>query len=250
MKKIKFFSQNGQDRFLNNHIFKKNSNGIFIDIGANDGITFSNTYFFEKKGWSGICIEPIPEVFEKLKKNRKCNCICGVMSEKNIEFSEFLHVTGASEMLSGILDKYDNDHLERIEKDIKNNNEKKEIIKVQNFNFNKIIKFTHIDYLTIDTEGSEFDILKTINFSNFEIKVISIENDYKNNNINDFLKNNNFKYLTTIGSDEIYLNKNFLNLIKNRLTTNLLIYYLKILKKIKLNIKKVIIKKCLTHFFQ
>jgi len=116
MKKLKFFSQNGQDSFLENNLFKKINNGFFVDIGANDGVTFSNTYFFEKKGWDGLCVEPIPSVFEKLNQNRKCKCICGVISEKIDEFSKFLHLTGEYEMLSGVIEKYDDKHLRRIKK--------------------------------------------------------------------------------------------------------------------------------------
>ena len=49
MEKTKFFSQGGQDYFLENNIFRKIKNGVFVDIGANDGKTFSNTYFLKKR---------------------------------------------------------------------------------------------------------------------------------------------------------------------------------------------------------
>ena len=49
-------SQFGQDKFLNENIFKNKRNGVFIDIGAHDGITYSNSYVFEKQlDWTGIC---------------------------------------------------------------------------------------------------------------------------------------------------------------------------------------------------
>ena len=54
-----FYSQCGQDRFLNDNIFKGFKNGTFVDVGAHDGRTFNNTLFFEQlHGWSGINIEP------------------------------------------------------------------------------------------------------------------------------------------------------------------------------------------------
>ncbi|MDR2406522.1 MAG: FkbM family methyltransferase [Bacteroidales bacterium] len=65
---MKRYFQYYQD-FLIDFLFKKKRNGIFLDIGANDGISFSNTYRFEKfRNWTGICIEPHPEIFEKLKR--------------------------------------------------------------------------------------------------------------------------------------------------------------------------------------
>jgi len=69
-----------------------------------------------------------------------------------------------------------------------------------------------------------------------------VENNYKNNDIPDFLKKNNFKYLVTIGADQIYINRKFKNLIRNKLITNSKILFLKSLEKTKLTIKKVINK--------
>jgi hypothetical protein len=58
--KTKYFSQYKQDEFLDKVLFKKKQNGFFIEIGAHDGISFSNSFFFEKnRSWEGICIEPI-----------------------------------------------------------------------------------------------------------------------------------------------------------------------------------------------
>src|SRR5687767_14863567 len=97
-----FFSQFNQDRFLETEVFKGKRGGVFVDIGANDGITLSNTYFFEKyRDWTGICIEPIPAVFEKLRANRKAICVNGCIAPSN-GTAEFLWVSGAAEMLSGL----------------------------------------------------------------------------------------------------------------------------------------------------
>jgi hypothetical protein len=69
MGKNKYYSQIRQDRYID-FFFSKKRNGVFVDIGANDGVTLSNTYFLEKeRHWTGICIEPIPSSFEKLKAN-------------------------------------------------------------------------------------------------------------------------------------------------------------------------------------
>ena len=49
---MEFYSQYGQDKFLFENFFKEKNNGFYLDIGAHDGITLSNTYFFEKLGWA------------------------------------------------------------------------------------------------------------------------------------------------------------------------------------------------------
>jgi len=71
-----YFSQGGQDRFINELVLREQRNGFFIDIGANDGLTFSNTCFFEfQLGWSGVCLEPNPISYRRLCANRTCKCI-------------------------------------------------------------------------------------------------------------------------------------------------------------------------------
>ncbi|MFA5023524.1 MAG: FkbM family methyltransferase [Patescibacteria group bacterium] len=237
--KVTFFSQNGQDKFLEKKIFHNIKNGYFVDIGANDGISYSNTYFFENKGWKGLCVEPIPEIFEKLQKNRICECICGAVSDQQAEYSDFLHITGALEMLSGIINKYEKNHIARIDKEMYKSKEEKKIIQVKNYHFNQIVKNKNIDYLSIDVEGSEFDIIKNIDFSKFEIKVISIENDYGNKNILNLLKNYGFSYLTKIGSDEIYINKKYRYLLKGGLLTCFNLHLRNFFKKIKKIIKQI-----------
>ena len=61
MMNFQYYSQFKQDQFLNEVLFNNKKNGFFIDIGAHDGVTISNTLFFEKQNdWKGICIEPNP----------------------------------------------------------------------------------------------------------------------------------------------------------------------------------------------
>lgn len=70
---IKFTGQFFQDLIAYLYLQKK-TDGFFVDIGANDGISGSNTYALEQMGWKGICIEPQPDVYRILKKYRKCDC--------------------------------------------------------------------------------------------------------------------------------------------------------------------------------
>mmetsp|Transcript_33749 Transcript_33749/g.52544 ORF Transcript_33749/g.52544 Transcript_33749/m.52544 type:complete len:182 (-) Transcript_33749:305-850(-) len=65
-----FFSQNGQDQWIYENILKRSTNGrgVFLEAGAVDGVTNSNTLFFERSlGWNGVCIEPSPESFKELQ---------------------------------------------------------------------------------------------------------------------------------------------------------------------------------------
>ncbi len=176
-----FFSQYEQDLYVYETFFKDKKNGVFIDIGAHDGISLSNTYFFEKfLGWQGICIEPIPEVFAQLQSNRQCLCLQGCIYDKS-ETVQFLRVHGYPEMLSGIIETYNPYHFQRIEREVQYMGGSLEIIEVKCYPLTKLLLdqgLTHIDYLSIDTEGGEMGILQSIDFSQIDIDVIDIENNY------------------------------------------------------------------------
>src|SRR5207244_12639635 len=85
----RYYSQHSQDRFIDNFLLHGKRDGVFVDVGAYDGIALSNTYYFEKElGWSGSFIEPNPVAFERLAQNRNCvslNCGGGVQ-EDSLQF--------------------------------------------------------------------------------------------------------------------------------------------------------------------
>lgn len=68
------FAQNHEDSILA-RFFANQRAGVFVDVGAHDGITYSNTYLFERRGWNGLCIEPNPQTFDLLKSRRRVPCI-------------------------------------------------------------------------------------------------------------------------------------------------------------------------------
>ena len=205
-----YYSQSGQDKYLNEFIFKSKRKGNFVDVGANDGITYSNTYFFEKElGWKGICIEPIPATFEKLEKLRKSiNLNCCISPEEGVK--QFLLIEGYAEMLSGLVANYDIRHLKRIEKEIKDFGGKAKKINLQCRNLNSILieqNFLKINYCSIDTEGGEFEIVKSIDLTKIDIKVFSIENNYEASDLRYYMNLNGYDLIATLEADEIYRKK-------------------------------------------
>lgn len=200
-------SQAGQDTYCNEIFFRNKKKGVFIDIGAHDGISFSNSWYFEKKlKWTGICIECNPVIFEKLKENRRCTCIYGCISdvEGAVKFRQVENNRGF-EMLSGIESKFDPKDIKRLD----NRNAAFTIIDVPSYKLNNILeehRLFYIDFLSLDVEGAEFDILKTIDFDRFHIRVMTIENNYKKPDIRLFLESHGFRYITRVHVDDIYLN--------------------------------------------
>lgn len=208
-RKDNFYSQESQDKYLFENHFKNKTEGIFIDIGAHNGISYSNTKFFEELGWKGICVEPIPEVFDELRANRSCICIQGCVSSHN-GMDKFLRVYGEPEMLSGLASKYDPRHRKRVNYEVKSRTygKKPEVIDVQCYLLNEILEkysIEHVDFLSIDTEGNELEILRSIDFERFDIHIISIENNYKDARIGKLLKYNGYKLVKKLRQDEVYL---------------------------------------------
>lgn len=202
-----YYSQLGQDKYLNENIFKNKKDGVFVDIGAYDGKDGSNSYFFEKHlNWRGICVEPIPALFEKLKQNRTSININACVGEAGTR--EFLWIVGKNEMLSGLLNKYDPRHKALIDSIALPWGDKHEILQVKCIPLMDILKehnITHVDYLSVDTEGGELDILKAIDFDKVDIDVIDVENNYNSEEFKVFLHEKGYIFLTRLHADEIYL---------------------------------------------
>lgn len=206
-KNNKKYSQSGQDAFVINY-FKSKRNGVFLDIGANDGVSLSNTYYLEKElGWTGICFEPIPAIFEKLDKARNCIKInAGIADKKSIE--KFTFVDGPSHMLSGMTKDYDPRHSQRVKHELETLGGKAVEVEVQCLVLNDVLeeyKIFDIDYLSIDTEGNEFKILKTIDFSKFNITTMTIENNYNNIEQTNYIISKGYYLLGRLEADEIFI---------------------------------------------
>lgn len=177
-----FYSQYKQDEYLETTIFKGYKNGFYVDVGAHDGVSLNNTLYFEKNNnWCGINIEPIKGVFDILVMNRpddvNINCaVCNRDGEADFYLNE-----GYTEMLSGIIENYDARHLERLMNENTEKSATTQIVKVNTKKLETIFDehaVSHINYLSIDVEGAEFEVLKSINFDKVFIDVIGFENNY------------------------------------------------------------------------
>jgi FkbM family methyltransferase len=197
------YSQLEQDlnvlKFYNN---KKN--GFFIEIGASNGISLSNTYLLETQyNWKGICVEPIPNQFELLIKNRP-NSICykeAVFNESNKH--QVFDIANNADMLSGISN-YIDCHIDTV------NNNKTQII-VNTISLNDLLEKSNsplfIEYLSLDTEGSEYEILKSFDFKKYTFGLIDVEHNYcepRRTLIRELLTTNGYVYLRENKWDDSY----------------------------------------------
>lgn len=186
-------SQLRQDLFvLSTLLFKEH--GYFVEFGATNGLDLSNTYLLEKNfSWRGILSEPAKCWHKDLRNNRSCNietkCVWNV-SDKQISFLE-----AADRELSTINDYIASDiHAAKRNKGINYN--------VSTISLYDMLKKynapSFIDYISIDTEGSEYDILKDFSFDKYSFGVITIEHNYSLN------RDNLYKLLTSKGYKRVF----------------------------------------------
>ena len=160
------YSQLDQDKWVNSVLGNK-QDGFFVELGASNGVELSNTLFFERfLGWNGICIEPNPKFKDELSKNRKCHicnfCVSSI-DDRELDFSVCGYTSGLIETAGPFTKKKDS------------------IIKVKTKTMESILKMYNtpnvIDYLSLDVEGHEYEILKTFPFDKYIIKCITVEHN-------------------------------------------------------------------------
>jgi len=199
---IKSYSQEAQDLKVLLH-YKLKKNGYFLEIGASDGINLSNTYLLEKKyNWNGICVEPIKEDYEKLYNNRCCFCSnLAVYSKSNeeLEFNIYEY-----NLLSGL-----NKHINTY-----SNQPIKEKVIVKTITLNELLEKYNspyfIDYMSLDTEGSEYEILKVFDFDKYKFGLIHVEHNFeepKRQLIKELLIKNGYEYIGEYKQDDFYSNQ-------------------------------------------
>jgi len=166
-------SQIGQDLFVLSELQLKRD-GFFVEFGAASGKELSNTYLLEKRyGWTGILAEPARRWHQAICDNRSCAIETDCVWSKTGESFIFNEVLGAE---LSTLDQFSNFDLHASQR----TGGKKYDVKTISI-MDMLRKFEApgvIDYLSIDTEGSEYDILQSIDYDRYKFKVITCEHNF------------------------------------------------------------------------
>ncbi len=186
------FSQFGEDSFINS-FFDNKKDGKYVDLGAFHPMRLSNTYLLYKKGWTGtnIDLNPITIDLFNLARSKDKN-ICCLIGDKNDLLKEVYYEdwSAANSLTS-------NENL----KDKKT---------MRTRTFESLIHHD-FDFLNIDLEGHDYEILKTIDFKKFSPKLICIEilkNCSDKENIFEFMKNNSFIFIKNLGPSFFFKRSN------------------------------------------
>jgi len=186
------YSQNGEDLSIN-RIFENVQDGFYVDIGAHHPMRFSNTYLFYQKGWSGINIDAQPgsmRLFKKMRP-RDINIEVGVgTSSEEMLFYQFnesaLNTFNLLEANSKVSEKY-----------MHNEGRLVKIRRLDSILKESMPQEKEIDFMSIDVEGNELDILLSNDWDLFRPKYLLVE--VLRSDLSEVLKNSSTLFLNEVG---------------------------------------------------
>lgn len=151
--------------------------GRFAEIGAFDGVLHSNSYFLETKhGWQGVCVEPNPALFARLSENRSALCLERAVYRESGQTLSFIpsQEIGTLAEFAGS-DRYADDRARAAAAH--------GLIQVETISFAEIAMMgdfaeTGFDYVSLDTEGSELEILRSIDLARHRIALFTVEHNF------------------------------------------------------------------------
>jgi FkbM family methyltransferase len=171
--KTESFAQLRQDLWVL-HETKHKHNGYFVEFGATDGLSLSNTYLLERDfGWRGILVEPNPQWHTDLRRNRNADIDLRCVFRSTGERVTFAATKYAE--LGTILGFESNDGHRQSRREHK-------LIDVETVSLEDLLEQHQaprdIDYISLDTEGSELDILKHFDFTRWNVTLLSVEHNW------------------------------------------------------------------------
>jgi len=190
---LKSYSQEGEDMILK-RLFDKQKTGFYVDVGAHHPKRFSNTFFFYKKGWSGINIDAMPNsmrLFDKIRP-RDINLEVPISDKKQkLKYYMFNEpaLNGFSKDLAEKRDGKDNYKIIS-ERDMETSTLEKILEK-------NLPSGQEIDFMSIDVEGLDFQVLKSNNWKRFRPKFVLVE--VLDSSIKEIANSKEYKYLAEFG---------------------------------------------------
>lgn len=195
-------SQHGEDVWLERY-FRGKQRGFFVEVGAYDGVVLSNTYYFERAGWSGILVEPHPGKAQLCRANRPGSRVfeCAAVGSANTADIELIDVPGG-EVYSTVVPSDFN--LQRL-RDYGLSSRK---ILVRGRTLDSMLEEASapaIDFISIDVEGGELEVLKGFDIKRWNPRLVMIESPpLRSTEIRRYFVTKGYAYLRSININDIY----------------------------------------------
>lgn len=190
-------SLNGLDEKLEKYLDYRN--GVFIEAGANDGITQSNTYYLEKgKHWTGLLVEAIPELYLKCKAVRKSSIVynCGLVPPNHQDMTLTMHFANLMSVADGVMDSGQIGEYVQQGLECQGLASTYDVV-VPALTLASIVeecRLDRIDFLSLDVEGGEAGVLEGLNLRVHRPRFILVEAS-RFNEVDDLLTSNRYRMI-------------------------------------------------------
>lgn len=205
------YAQFDEDIFVLSY-FNDNRKYYGVEIGASDGLHGSPTKLLEENGWDILCIEANPLSYNSCKKNRKyaINFAIGKDCVDNVDFTVFnlKRTENRQEAISSLVpdERLIKQHEEMgvlLNKYLEKVNMRTLDFCLENWS-KELNKKIEIDFISIDTEGTELDVIDGFNLSLWKPKLIALENNYEDIQYRNKMLNLEYKLINRIGVNDFY----------------------------------------------
>jgi FkbM family methyltransferase len=212
------YGQFNEDSFILSQYSQ--SFGYAIEVGGADGINGSPTKCLEDLGWKTLLIEPNPQLFTEAKKHRPhvFNCAAGEVCEDNVGMTIYTLNGGNETAVSGLNPntKLIEQHQHLIE-DQRLELVNKRTLNVLIYEWEKVLgeEIPNIDFVSIDTEGTELDVMKGFNIEKYQPKIIALENNFEDYNYRRTMFGYRYILYNRIGVNDYYIRESYLPKLPN-----------------------------------
>lgn len=199
-----FYGQYKEDEYIQT-LFPSMYVGTCVDVGAYDGVSMSNTLYFEQRGWRCLCIEPINEVFQicHLMRKETVKCCASDSDKKDQEFTVFYLPDNNTSAISSLQPD------ERLIQSHKHLIDRTQSYRVHVRSLTSLLDEHNfpkdIDFISIDTENTELDVLKGIDFTKYNIRLLVIEDNFDEPHCENYLKPFGYEKINRIGVNNFFL---------------------------------------------
>jgi FkbM family methyltransferase len=166
------YAQEGEDMIIN-RFFEFKKKGVYVDVGAHHPFRFSNTSFFYRKGWSGINIDPLPEAAALFKKYRKRDV--NIQKGVSLKEEQLLYYAFNEPAYNTFSEEKANEYIKAGLGLPLLRKEKIDTVPLRSILDANLPPGTTIDFLTIDTEGLEMEVLESNNWEKYQPTIIVLE---------------------------------------------------------------------------
>ena len=205
--RARWYSQFGQDRFLDERVFRGRRGGVFVEAGAYDGVAGSNTAFLERqRGWTGLLIEPSPGLAAACREARTSPCL-EVALATGAGTAPFIEVREGYRMMSGLQSTYDRRLLAKVRA---NPAHREQVIEVPTRRLDEVLgeaRLGPVDLVCLDLEGAELAVLEDFPFDAWPVPVWCVENNLRSRALPLLFAAHGYRRAAVLGVDEIWVRR-------------------------------------------